>query len=77
MEDGQKITFNGEGDQDPGLEPGDVIVVIDEKEHPVFKRKGTHFIMKMNLELVESLCGFQKSIKTLDDRYLTISSLAG
>ncbi|KAG1695544.1 DnaJ subfamily A member 1 [Nymphon striatum] len=77
MEDGQKITFSGEGDQDPGLEAGDVIVVIDEKEHPVFKRKGPHLLMKMELELVESLCGFQKSIKTLDDRYLMISSLPG
>lgn len=37
MVDGQKITFNGEGDQEPGLEPGDIIIVLDEKEHPVFK----------------------------------------
>lgn len=37
MVDGQKITFSGEGDQEPGLEPGDIIIVLDEKEHPVFK----------------------------------------
>merc|ERR1712088_140402 len=36
MEDGQKITFSGEGDQEPGLEPGDIIIVLDEKEHPNF-----------------------------------------
>lgn len=37
MVDGQKITFNGEGDQEPGLEPGDIIIVLDEKEHRVYK----------------------------------------
>lgn len=37
MNDGQKITFGGEGDQEPGLEPGDIIIVLDEKEHEIFK----------------------------------------
>lgn len=37
MVDGQKITFGGEGDQEPGLEPGDIIIVLDEKEHEVYK----------------------------------------
>ena len=33
MEDGQKITFSEEGDQEPGLEPGDIMIVLDEKQH--------------------------------------------
>ena len=40
MEDGQKVTFSGEGDQEPGLEPGDIIIVLDEKAHALFKRNG-------------------------------------
>lgn len=35
MTDGQKIVFAGEGDQEPELEPGDIIIVLDEKEHDV------------------------------------------
>lgn len=35
MTDGQKIVFSGEGDQEPDLEPGDLIIVLDEKEHDV------------------------------------------
>lgn len=35
MEDGQRITFGSEGDQEPGLEPGDIVIVLDEKEHEV------------------------------------------
>lgn len=35
MTDGQKIVFSGEGDQEPELEPGDLVIVLDEKEHEV------------------------------------------
>ncbi|KFM76618.1 DnaJ-like protein subfamily A member 1, partial [Stegodyphus mimosarum] len=77
MEDGHKITFAGEGDQEPGLEPGDIVIVLDEKEHDVFKRSGNDLIMRMELTLTEALCGFQRSIKTLDNRLLVISSIPG
>jgi len=77
MRDGQKITFNGEGDQEPGLEPGDIIIVLDEKEHEEFRRSGNDLIMRMELELVEALCGFQKAIKTLDNRHLLITCIPG
>uniref|UniRef100_T1J3S1 DnaJ homolog subfamily A member 1 n=1 Tax=Strigamia maritima TaxID=126957 RepID=T1J3S1_STRMM len=77
MQDGQKITFNGEGDQEPGLEPGDIIIVLDEKEHPVFRRSGRDLIYRLELDLTEALCGFQRTIKTLDDRELLITCLPG
>ncbi|KAL3241438.1 hypothetical protein MRX96_002555 [Rhipicephalus microplus] len=77
MEDGQKITFSGEGDQEPGLEPGDIIVVLDEKEHEVFKRNRTDLMMRIDLTLTEALCGFQKTITTLDKRTLGITNLPG
>jgi len=77
MKDGQKITFHGEGDQEPGLEAGDVIVVLDQKEHPVFQRQEDNLIMKMNIKLVEALCGFKKPILTLDGRTLVVSTQPG
>ena len=40
MRDGQKITFRGEGNQKPGIEPGDVIVVLQQAPHEVFQREG-------------------------------------
>jgi len=33
--------------------------------------------MRMNIELVEALCGFQRVIKTLDDRDLVITAIPG
>lgn len=77
MKDGQKITFHGEGDQEPGLEPGDVIIVLDQKDHPDFQRQEDNLIMKMDLKLVEALCGFKKTIQTLDNRTLVICSHPG
>lgn len=77
MKDGQKITFTAEGDQAPDIEPGDVILVIDEKDHDIFKRNGTDLHMTMNIELADALCGFTRTIKTLDNRTLVITSSPG
>jgi hypothetical protein len=77
MEDGKKITFSGEGDQEPGLQPGDIVVVLDEKEHATFKRDKTDLHMKMPITLTEALCGFHKVIKTLDNRQLVVTALPG
>jgi len=77
MTDGQKIHFTGEGDQEPEMEAGDVIIVLDEKEHEVFSRKGNDLILKMTITLTESLCGFKKTITTLDKRTLSISVAPG
>ena len=38
MKDEQKIPFHGEGDQMPGVEPGDVIIFLQEKDHETFRR---------------------------------------
>merc|ERR1719187_2992984 len=77
MEDGQKVTFSGEGDQEPGLEPGDIIIVLDEKAHALFKRNGQDLIIKLNISLTEALTGLKKAVKTLDDRTLVIQTVRG
>jgi len=77
MKDGQQIRFSGEGDQQPGLEAGDVVIVLDEKEHNVFKREGIDLSMTLQITLTEALCGFQRHIQTLDNRTLAIMSLPG
>jgi len=37
MQDGEKIVLHGEGDQEPDVAAGDIIIVIDEKPHDVYK----------------------------------------
>lgn len=75
--DGQQIRFSAEGDQEPGIEPGDIIVVLDEQKHPIFKRRGNDLFVDFEIDLVDALCGFQKTIVTLDKRTLLVTSLPG
>ncbi|XP_005357222.1 dnaJ homolog subfamily A member 1 [Microtus ochrogaster] len=77
MKDGQKITFHGERDQEPGLEPGDIIIVLDQKDHAVFTRRREDLFKCMDIQLVEALCSFQKPISTLDNRTIIITSHPG
>lgn len=69
---GQKIIFKSEGTQEPNMRPGDVYVILEALDHPIFKRKGDDLHMNMDLLLVESLCGFRKLVETLDKRKLAV-----
>jgi DnaJ family protein A protein 2 len=77
MQDGQKITFTGEGDQAPGIVAGDIIIVIEEKPHPFFKRKQEDLFCTATIELSTALCGGHFHIKHLDDRVLLVNILPG
>lgn len=77
MRNNQRIMFSGQGNQEPGLQAGDIIIILKEKKHSVFKRVEHDLLMEMQLQLVEALCGFQKVIKTLDGRDLVITNLPG
>lgn len=77
MKNGQKIKFSGEADEVPGTVPGDVVIMVQEKEHDVFKRKGADLVLTMELKLSEALCGFTKTITHLDGRVLKIDMPEG
>ncbi|KAI8364215.1 hypothetical protein BD560DRAFT_355151 [Blakeslea trispora] len=77
MRDGQKITFAGEGDQAPGIVPGDIIIVIDEKTHPHFKRQGDDLIYEAKIDLLTALAGGKFAIPHLDERVLIVNILPG
>jgi len=77
MKNGQKIVFAGESDEMPGCEAGDIIFVLEEKKHDLFKRNGTDLLMEYNIPLIEALAGFSFTVKHLDDRILLIKSEKG
>lgn len=77
MRDGQKITFRGEGDQMPGVEPGDIVIILQQKEHEFFTRQGSDLHCVHSIGIAEALCGFDFTIKHLDGRDLLIRNPPG
>ncbi|KAI8332298.1 hypothetical protein BC941DRAFT_462980 [Chlamydoabsidia padenii] len=78
MIDGQKIVIKGEGDQEPGVEAGDVNLVLDQKKHNVFEREGDDLLCHVTITLTEALCGFEKVLVThLDGRGIHVKHPAG
>jgi DnaJ family protein A protein 2 len=43
---GQRLVFENKGDVRPGFLPGDVVLVVQVKDHAVFQRRGADLIMK-------------------------------
>ncbi|KAJ8470167.1 hypothetical protein OPV22_024510 [Ensete ventricosum] len=77
MQNGQKITFPGEADEAPDTVTGDIVFVLQQKDHPKFKRKGDDLFYEHTLSLAEALCGFQFVLTHLDNRQLLIKSNPG
>ena len=63
---GHKIDFRGEGDQLPGVQPGDVQFEIEQKPHPRFRRQGDDLIYKAKIHLYTALAGGEIHIQHLD-----------
>ncbi|EPQ58749.1 hypothetical protein GLOTRDRAFT_35434, partial [Gloeophyllum trabeum ATCC 11539] len=77
MRGGQTITFRGESDQAPGVVPGDVIIVVEEKPHDRFRRQENNLFTEVELDLLTALGGGQFAIKHLDDRALVVNLVPG
>ncbi|KAJ1405672.1 hypothetical protein B484DRAFT_214172 [Ochromonadaceae sp. CCMP2298] len=72
--DGTKITFEREGDQGPGITPGDVIFTLKTKPHPLFSREGDNLNHVCRVTLSEALSGVSKTVTSLDGRVLNITA---
>ncbi|CAM6026522.1 unnamed protein product [Sphagnum balticum] len=70
---GTKVTFPEKGNEQPNQVAADLVFVIDEKPHPVFKRDGNDLIVTKKIPLTEALTGTTVSITTLDGRTLSVN----
>ncbi|XP_027112929.1 dnaJ protein homolog 2-like [Coffea eugenioides] len=77
MKHGQKIVYPGEADEAPDTVTGDIVFVLQQKEHPKFKRKFDDLYVEQSLSLTEALCGFQFVLTHLDGRQLLVKSNPG
>eukprot|EP00727_Mastigamoeba_balamuthi_P001868 m51a1_g11679 putative dnaj homolog subfamily a member 2 (441) ;mRNA; f:3838-5662 len=77
MRDNQHITFAGESDQAPGIEPGDIVFVVKQKEHETFKRVNNDLVMERRIKLIEALTGAAFCFTHMDGRQIVVRSAPG
>lgn len=72
------IAKKGESDQYPGKTAGDVVLEYKCKPNDVFERQGDDLYTRINIPLVDALCGFSKLVAVhLDGRGIKIETPAG
>jgi|Transcript_61411 DnaJ-class molecular chaperone len=68
-----RIRFEKAGTQKTGWINGDVVVIVQEKEHPRFQREGNaDLCCTFDITLEQALTGFPIDVSTLDGRKLNI-----
>mmetsp|Transcript_4949 Transcript_4949/g.13087 ORF Transcript_4949/g.13087 Transcript_4949/m.13087 type:complete len:414 (-) Transcript_4949:392-1633(-) len=77
MKHNEKVTFRGMADETPNRETGDVHFIVQEKDHPLFKRKGADLLVVKEISVNQALTGFTWKIKHLDDRDVVIKTRPG
>ena len=78
IENGQQIRYRGMGEHTlKDVAPGDLIVNIFVKEHPIFQRQGDMLMIKKFISPWDAMLGSDITIETIDKKTLTIGIPAG
>ncbi|XP_041642255.1 dnaJ homolog subfamily B member 1b [Cheilinus undulatus] len=72
--EGTKITFPKEGDETPTNIPADIVFVLKDKPHSIFKRDGSDIIYPAKISLRDALCGCTINAPTLEGKTVTVTS---
>lgn len=77
MRNNEKIVLEGQGNQIPGAQAGDVIVLLEEMKHSGFERNKDDLMITKTISLQEALCGCSLEVAHLDGRKIHITSEKG
>jgi DnaJ-class molecular chaperone len=78
IENGQQIKYSNMGDDSiSDVRPGDLIVNIFVRPHPVFKREGDSLIYEKEISVWDALLGVAVDLTTLDGKTISINIPAG
>jgi DnaJ-class molecular chaperone len=64
--EGTRLTYDGEGDQEPGRLAQDLAFVIKQRPHAIWRREGDDIVTKEAVSLREALCGFARTQRGVD-----------
>lgn len=70
VSDGSQLKVSGKGNEAPGTHSvaGDLLVVIEEIEHPTLKREGENIFTELHISMPEAVLGASKEIETATGR---------
>jgi DnaJ-related protein SCJ1 len=66
MKNNEQIVFERQGEQRADMVQGDIIFVISQSPHSLFKRVDNNLFMTLDISLEEALLGFSRTITHLD-----------
>ena len=75
--DRHRVVVREKADEHPDGDTGDVVFVLEEQEHAVFKRRSADLFIERSISFVEALCGFEMGITHLDGRKLLVKTSPG
>jgi molecular chaperone DnaJ len=73
VDNGTRLRVQGQGGPgERGGPPGDLIVFVHVKEHPLFRRDGADLITDLKVGLAQAALGAELDLETLDGSHLTV-----
>lgn len=71
--DGMELIIQGEGGLTVNKDgiPGDLHVLISEKEHSMFVRRGNDLLFELNIPILDALSGTKQNVNTIDGKTLS------
>jgi len=71
VDTGTRLKLAGEGEPapQPGASPGDLYVVVQVREHSIFKREEAEVVCEMPISFAQAALGAQIDVPTLDGPY--------
>lgn len=65
--DGMQLSMSGKGNAAPrGGVNGDLLILVEEEEHPELKREGSHLIYNLHISIPDAILGKQVEVPTID-----------
>ncbi len=67
--DGMQLSMSGKGNAAPrGGVNGDLLILVEEEEHPELKREGSHLIYNLHISIPDAILGKQVEVPTIDTK---------
>lgn len=79
VEDGARVVLHGgAGCREPGTQPGDMLLTLQQQEHAEFRRvSAVDLLVQRRILLAEALCGGRVELRHLDGRLIRLASPEG